>query len=84
MLYSDIFLAKREKSVHELEGIAEFTHYGECHSVSEAAQYLRYKQLTDPLLQVRQCLGFIKNIILEPLENSFPLGVCNLQNRNPK
>lgn len=44
--------------------------------------YLWYKQFTDSLLQIRQLFSFIQNIILQPFENRFFLGVCYLQDRN--
>lgn len=85
MLYLDIFLAEHGKSVCEPKSTARFLSCSKCWFVSTvAAGYLGYKQLTDPLLQVWRCLRFVKNIVLEPFENSFPLGVCNLRNRNPK
>lgn len=44
--------------------------------------YLWYEQLTDALLQVRQTFSLVQNIILQPLESCFFLGVCDLQDRN--
>lgn len=47
-----------------------------------AVTYLRDEQLADAPLQVGHASGLTQDIILEPSENRFFLGVCNLRGRD--